>query len=978
MGIKCPKCQTDNPDTQRFCGECGTQIIPAEDISVSPTKTLETPVKELTRGTTFANRYEFIEELGTGGMGSVYRVFDRKIEEEVAIKLLKPEIAADKKTIERFRNELKLARKISHRNVCRMYELMEEESTHYITMEYVPGEDLKSFIRRSKQLAIGTTISIAKQVCEGLAEAHRLGVVHRDLKPQNIMVDEEGNARIMDFGIARSVKGKGITDAGVMIGTPEYISPEQVEGKEADQGSDIYSLGAILYEMVTGSVPFEGDTPFSIALKHKSESPPDPKEANVQIPDDLSQVILKCMEKDKEKRFQSAREVHSELMNIEKRIPTTEREIQKLKPLTSKEITLQFRMRKTLVVPIIFVSVVAIAVIIWKFVVPFLATSAKKQPEQISVLIADFENKTGDPIFDESIEQALTLSLRGASFIKSYPRATAKKVASKLDPKAQGKLETQMAQTICRRTGTNFVIAGAIEQLDKGYTIKTWALYPDKPDRVFEISKNISEKSDVLQETNKLARTIASTLGGTKLRFISRITTTSLEAMKAFSTALRYERENKINEAIKEYLRAVEYDPDFGQAFGNLAALYHNLGQIEKAKEAYEKSLARMERMTENEKISVRCKYYLFVRNYEKAIELFSEYLEINPKSRWALGNLALAHFYARNMSQAVKIEKQALEIYPTDTTGRYNLIWYLMGGGDFETAEKEARYVVNVNPEYTEAFVCLALAELFQGLPLQALETYKKLEEQDSYGVSLASYGMADLALYEGRLNDAVHILEKGIATDFSAGNNNFAVEKLLVLAQTYLLQGKIKLAEETAERALNESNQENILYSVALIYINSGDEDKAKELLSKLEKVIYPEYQSYCRLLKGEMKLLKGDVSGAISSFQEGQKILDTWLSLYALGRAYIEAEAFTEAHEALELCFKRRGEATSVFFDDLPSGRYLSTIYYYLGKAQEGLNSPTAIETYKTFLSIKEKSDSEPLVEDARRRLLRLEQK
>ena len=322
MVIKCPKCNTDNPDTQKFCGECATPLPSSEDIKVSITKTLETPKEELTSGSTFAGRYQIIEELGRGGMGRVYKATDTKIKEKVALKLIKPEIASDKNTIERFSNELKFARKIRHKNICQMFDLGEEQGAHYITMEYVSGQDLKGLIRQSGQLAIGTTISIAKQVCEGLAEAHRLGVVHRDLKPSNIMIDKEGSARIMDFGIARSLKAKGITGTDVMIGTPKYMSPEQVEGKEADQRSDIYSLGIILYEMVTGRVPFEGDTPFTIGVKHKSEIPKDPKELNVQIPDNLSHLILKCMEKEKDNRYQSAGEARSELENIEKGIPT--------------------------------------------------------------------------------------------------------------------------------------------------------------------------------------------------------------------------------------------------------------------------------------------------------------------------------------------------------------------------------------------------------------------------------------------------------------------------------------------------------------------------------------------------------------------------------------------------------------------------------------------------------------------------------
>ena len=281
--MKCPNCYAENPETSQFCGNCAAPLkktsqkeeSPPTEKEVSPdqTKTLWSTSQALSIGSTFASRFQTIEELGKGGMGQVYKVIDSKVNEKIALKLLNPEIAGKEKHAERFRNELKLARKISHKHVCRMYDFSESEGISYITMEYISGEDLKSLIRRIGQFTVGKAIVIARQVCEGLAEAHRLGVVHRDLKPHNIMIDKNGDAKIMDFGIARSLRGKGITDTGEIFGTPEYMSPEHVEGKEVDQRTDIYSLGIIMYEMLLGKVPFEGETPVSVALKQKTAEP---------------------------------------------------------------------------------------------------------------------------------------------------------------------------------------------------------------------------------------------------------------------------------------------------------------------------------------------------------------------------------------------------------------------------------------------------------------------------------------------------------------------------------------------------------------------------------------------------------------------------------------------------------------------------------------------------------------------------------
>jgi serine/threonine protein kinase/Tfp pilus assembly protein PilF len=746
MTIECPKCHSDNPETSHFCADCGTRMFPGDDFSVDQTETLETPKEELTTGSTFAERYQIIEEVGKGGMGKVYKANDKDIKEKVALKLIKPEVSTDKKTIERFQNELKFARKIRHKNVCQMYDLNKEEGTYYITMEYVSGEDLKGFIRRSGQLAIGTTIRIAKQVCDGLAEAHKLGVVHRDLKPSNIMIDKEGNVRIMDFGIARSLKAKGITGSGVMIGTPEYMSPEQVEGKKVDQRSDIYSLGVILFEMVTGNVPFEGDTPFTIGMKHKGEFPQNPRELNTQISDDLSRLILKCLEKESDKRYQSAGEVRSELMRIEKGIPSTERVLPKRKPFTSKEITIRFGLKKLLMPGLAVIALAIIVIIIWQVLPRKEVVSGTTGQPSIAVLpFVDLSPQKDQEYFCDGMAEALLNELTNIEDLHVAARSSAfsfkgkeqdiREIGEKLNVKT-------VLEGSVRKAGERLRISVQLINIDDGFQL--WSKeYDRRIDDVFaiqdEIAQNIVQALNVeLSEREKHVLGKSGTedvqaydfyIRGRKY-FLYYHHRTTRYAIDMFSQAIKkdpeyalayagladsyaqlymyYDRDKKnLDQALIASQKALELDPELAEAHVSRGLVISQNMQYKEAEKEFETAIRLNPKLFDA--------HYLYGRTlrvqgkHKQAARLFEQASLIRPED-YQSPSFLVAAYEDLNLEmkaveanlQAVEVFKKHMELNPDDSRALTLGAFALLKAEDEETAVEWIERAVSLDPDET------------------------------------------------------------------------------------------------------------------------------------------------------------------------------------------------------------------------------------------------------------------------------------
>jgi eukaryotic-like serine/threonine-protein kinase len=724
--MKCPKCFYDNPSDTKFCGNCAYALHPSEEIADSETETLDTPIQELTTGSTFVGRYQIIEELGKGGMGNVYKVLDTKIKEKIALKLIKPEIASDKGTIERFANELRLSRKIGHRNVCKMFDIGESGGTHFITMEYVGGEDLKSMSRMAAGLSVGAVLSIGKQVCDGLAEAHSLGVVHRDLKPQNIMIDKGGNAKIMDFGIARSLKEKGITGSSVLVGTPEYMSPEQAEAKEIDHRSDIYSLGVILYEMATGRVPFEGDTALSIAMKHKGEIPKDPKQFNPNIPDDLSAVILKCLEKDKAQRYQTAGEVRSALEKIEKGIPSTEVVIPKPKPGTSKEITVTFGPKK-LFLPILGLAFLALlGLVIGEILPKKQEVPAKAVSLSLAVLpFVDDSPEKGHEYLSEGIPSTLINALNTIPNLRVPARTSAFSFVGKsLDIQEIGqKLNVEhVLEGSIQVVGNNLRVTASLIKVKDGYQL--WnETYNRRLEGVFAIQDDIAQA---------IVTALKIRLLGEKGTPLIKNYTENFEAYRLYLQGLNLwnkRGETDLVKSIEYFEKAIGIDPNYALAYAGLGDAYGILGNngywpaekaYPKAKAAALKALAIDNRLAEahaslagimmdhdwdfvgakkefelaiglSPGYATAHHWYAFLLSnfgrHEEAIREIKIARSLDPLSPRISANVGFLLYSARRYGQAIEELRKALQVAPNHWITHKYLGWAYEAMGKYKEA---------------------------------------------------------------------------------------------------------------------------------------------------------------------------------------------------------------------------------------------------------------------------------------------------
>jgi len=728
-------------------------------------------------------------------MGRVYRVHDTKLNEEVALKLIRPGIAAEKRVLDRFRNELKTARKITHPNVCRMHDLGEEGEVLYITMEYVKGEDLKSVIHRMGVLTVGKAVSIAHQIAEGLTGAHILGIVHRDLKPGNIMIDKEGQAKIMDFGIARSLAGGGTTAEGAIVGTPEYMSPEQVEGRQADQRSDIYALGIVLFEMVTGQVPFPGETPFSIANKQKGEPPPDPRKLNPQIPAELSRIILRSLEKDKGKRYQSTGEFLEDLAAVEEALPTGIRVSAQPKPKTSREITVKFTPEKLFVPALALLVVIASGIILWQVIHPKKGGSGVPAPDQQTLAVLPFTDLSAakDQAFlSEGIAETLINSLGNVRSLQVRGKYSSFLFKSQDDPREVGrklnaqKLLTGTLQKVGNRLRVNVQLINATD----GTPI--WSeKFDGKEEDIFDIQDKIASAAIGRMQVGLLEKEKA----GLEKRY-----TSNKEAYSLFLEANHISRpmsDDAVMKSIPIYIKAIEKDPNFVLPYITLASSYEELYssfQDMPRDEAYNKSKEAL----------------------NKAFALDSE----NGEAYAVRANLKYS--YENDVAGAEADYQRALQISPWSplVLGRHSI--FLIQKGELEEALSEKRLLVEIDPQDPQNYCLLGQCLYFMRRYDDSMIAYNKALELDPNHGNTLFWGLFCF-LARGENDKALEMAKR--VTD----RWNYVYDLGLIEA----IKGNKVDAEKHVE-SLTPSIK-TFPWPAAIFYASTGNRDKALEYLTK-----------------------------------------------------------------------------------------------------------------------------------------------
>jgi serine/threonine protein kinase/tetratricopeptide (TPR) repeat protein len=967
----------------------------------------------------FGSHYRVISKLGAGGMGEVYLAEDTTLRRKVALKLLSGEYTRNKDALRRFVHEAQAASALNHPNILTIHEFGQQDGVQYIATEFVDGQTLRQRLA-ADGIGLIEALDIATQVGAALGAAHQAGIVHRDVKPENIMLRPDGYVKVLDFGVAKLTEQPLdhqpaearstllTTEPGVILGTPNYMSPEQVRGYPVDTRSDIFSLGVVIYEMVAGRQPFEGPTFSDVIAAILTQEPASLDQYLSDAPDELHRIVSKALAKSRDNRYQSAQDMVADLKRlrreldinttasgttavaggstaagvgrasgdrfIDETIPTRRiTTADHTRPLTSAEYLINgIKRHKTGAGAVLLALLVAVAGVFYR------SSSAKPGAltERDTVLVADFANTTGEQVFDHTLKQALETQLEQSPFLNIYPDARIRETLKFMGLPDDQQVTEEIGRQVCQRQGIKALLAGSISSLGSHYVISLQGINAASGDVIARNQVEAASREKVLTALGTAASGLREKLGESLSSIqkfdapIEQATTPSLEALRAFAAGDVRRDSGDVAGAIPFYKHATELDPNFALAYARLAAMYGNSHKMDLAVEASQKAFDLRDRVTEHERLYISSHYYsLITGELDKQLEILKLWEQTYPRDFTPFNNLATKYNLIGQPEKAVEQASEAIRINPAAFLPHENLSQALQMLGRFDEEKEVLEQALARNPDdpmchaarYAIAFLEQDKSRMQQEIAWAAGKQIEPwfLKEQ------------AAAAAFEGRLNasaqhyrDAIDALR---ATDPSIAANT-AIDQLL----TEELFGKFDRVEDRVSAILPMAGGSRDALSLgALALCLAGHQDRARPLMDELAKR-YPKDTSVNSVLlpavKAAVELAQSNPARAIELLQvtrqfEFGQMCGYWPN-YLRAQAYLRAGQAQEAAAEFQKILDHRGIDLTSCLHPLSQ----------LGLARTaGMTGETARsrKAYEDLFSLWKEADSDlPILKEAKR--------